>query len=454
MMLVDYLHNIGLTGTKVGCGQGGCGACTVMLSYKNPSTGEPVHSAVNACLRPLCAVDGMTVTTTEGIGNVHQGLDPAQYCIAKNNGSQCGFCTPGFVMNTHAYMQEHPKATQEDLESIYGGNLCRCTGYRPILTGARTLACDYKEACDKSQKCLIDPSLNIQVKDKCAKIVLEEIPSQGMLHFSGNGREWYRPNTLAEVMSLKKQFVKEHGRESVKLVFGNTASGIYPDEKPKYLIDISRIKELTILKKSDSEVIIGATTPIQKMLEFAATVAKQVGKEKGQGLEALAYHGQFIAGLQVRSAGSVAGNIFITRDHASHGGAFPSDLYTVLSALGTRVTIASEEYEGGSKQFDLIDMPATETLPEDSIIISFTIPYARKAEYLQTYRIARRPQMAHPIVNAGFRVSLDDHDQVKPHEMSIIYGGLATMIRRCSKTEQFLVGRNGILTHCAQLSPY
>ena len=141
MMLVDYLHAVGLTGTKIGCGQGGCGACTVMLSYSDPSTGDPVHSPVNACLRPLCAVDGIMVTTTEGIGNVHQELDPAQYCIAKNNGSQCGFCTPGFVMNTHAYMQHHPEATQDELENIYGGNLCRCTGYRPILTGVRTLAC-------------------------------------------------------------------------------------------------------------------------------------------------------------------------------------------------------------------------------------------------------------------------------------------------------------------------
>lgn len=88
MLLVDYLHSVGLKGTKIGCGQGGCGACTVMLSYNDQSTGNPVHFSVNACLRPLCACDGMYVTTTEGIGNVHEGLDPAQYCIAKNNGSQ------------------------------------------------------------------------------------------------------------------------------------------------------------------------------------------------------------------------------------------------------------------------------------------------------------------------------------------------------------------------------
>lgn len=445
VMLVDYLHSLGLTGTKIGCGQGGCGACTVMLSFKDPATGEAVHAPINSCLRPLCALDGMMVTTTEGIGNVHQELDPAQYCIAKNNGSQCGFCTPGFVMNTHAYLQGHPEATQKDLESIYGGNLCRCTGYRPILTGARTLACDYNAGCDKSQKCLIDSSCDVRVKKGLTRIDVEKLSSintpKRLLHFSGSGREWFRPYTIEEVMSIKKAFVKEKGRESVKLVFGNTASGIYPNEKPLCLIDISHIQALKALMKTEYGIKVGATISIQKLLEFAGEVAKEVGSEKGRGLEALVYHGQFIAGLQVRSAGSIAGNIFITRDHAFHGAAFPSDLFTVLSALGAQITIASGQYEGGVRQFDLINMPATEELPEDAVIVSFDIPYTKKGEYVQTYRIARRPQMAHPIVNAGFRVGLDEEDKVKPGEISLVYGGLATMIQRCFKTEDFLKGK-------------
>lgn len=449
LMLVDYLHSVGLTGTKIGCGQGGCGACSVMLSYNDPSTGKPVHFPINACLRPLCAVDGCLVTTTEGIGNVQQGLDPAQYCIAKNNGSQCGFCTPGFVMNTHAYLQLHPKATQQELENIYGGNLCRCTGYRPILAGVRTLACDYKTECDKSCECLIDPACKPRVKDKLTQIDLEPLPASTLparlLHFSGRGREWFRPNTLEEAMRLKKQFVRAHGRERVKLVFGNTASGVYPDEKPVCLIDISCIPALKIMTKNETGITVGATTSIQRLLEFAELVAKEVGSENGfslcVGLESLVYHGQFIAGLQVRSAGSIAGNIFMTRDHAARGGAFPSDLFTVLATLGTQMTIASSQYEGGCRQFDIIDMPATAELPEDAIIVSFDIPYTRKAEYLQTYRIARRPQMAHPIVNAGFRVLLDEADRVQPKEATIVYGGLATMIRRCSVTEQFLEGK-------------
>lgn len=445
ILLTDYLHSVGLTGTKLGCWQGGCGACTVMISHRDPSTGQAVHRPVNSCLRPLCAVDGMVVTTTEGIGNVHDGLDPAQYCIARENGSQCGFCTPGFVMNTHAYLQHNPEATQQQLESIFGGNLCRCTGYRPILSAVRTLACDYDAKCDKSQKCMIDPSFEVKVNEKLAVIDLDRLPAHNLparqLHFTGSGREWFRPNSLAELLRLKGELVKSAGRQSVRLVFGNTASGIYAHERPLYFIDISRVPELTALVENESGITVGATTPIQTMLEFAEKTARKVKGEKARGLEALVYHGQFIAGLQVRSAGSVAGNIFITRDHANKGEPFPSDLFTSMSALGTRITIASEKYDNGREVFDLIDMPEIESLPEDATIVSFDIPFNRAGEYVQTYRIARRPQMAHPIVNAGMRVMLGKDGKVAPGELTIIFGGLSTMIYRARKTESFLHGK-------------
>ena len=439
--LADYLRSMGLTGTKLGCEQGGCGACTVMLSHRH-SAEEAIHQPINSCLRLICSLDGYTVTTTEGIGNVHEGLDPAQYCIAKNNGSQCGFCTPGFVMNTHAYLQNHPQATKADLEKIYGGNLCRCTGYRPILTGVRTLASDYQAMNDKSQQCLIDPSFDVRVKNNLATIDINELPAfdseQRLLHFSYNGREWFRPNTLLDVMRIKKQLVKAHGRDSVKIIFGNTASGVYPDEKPLHWIDLSRIQELALLKKNECGITIGAITPIQTLLEFAEKVANEIGPERGHGLQMLAYHGQFLAGLQVRSAGSVAGNIFMTRDHTSKGSPFPSDLFTVLATLSTEITIASDQYDNQRKRFNLIDMPTTESLPDDAVIVCFDIPFTRKEEHIQTYRIARRPQMAHPIVNAGFRVCLNRDRKVGSNEIAIIYGGLATMIHRCSKTEKFL----------------
>jgi len=443
--LVDYLHGAGLTGTKVGCGEGGCGACTVMLTYREAASGAIVHRAVNACLRPLCAVSGMIVTTTEGIGNVHDGMDPVQYQIAANNGSQCGFCTPGFVMNTHAFLQQNPNATERQIEDIFGGNLCRCTGYRPILDGARTLACDHDPSghgC--TTPCELDPTFTLKTRPELAKIRTDVLPPACVpprsLHFSGSGIEWFRPSTLAELYKLKRQCTESFGREGVRIIFGNTASGIYPNERPRCVIDITRIAELGQLVELDSGIRVGASVPIQTLMDFATEVAARLPEDEATGLAALVRHAKFIAGYQVRSAGSVAGNICMTRAHARHGSGFPSDLFTVLAALGTTITIGSNEYERGAQSFPLIEMPATELLPSDAVVLSFQIPFTRAGEFVQTYRIARRPQMSHPIVNAGLRCRVDHHGNVLPGEVTIVFGGLASFHWRATRTEEALFG--------------
>mmetsp|Transcript_11610 Transcript_11610/g.27586 ORF Transcript_11610/g.27586 Transcript_11610/m.27586 type:complete len:213 (-) Transcript_11610:34-672(-) len=140
--LLQYLRELGLTGTKLGCGEGGCGACTVMVSRFHG--GKILHQAVNACLAPIYSVEGCHVVTVEGIGNPRDGLHPVQEQLAKSHGSQCGFCTPGFVMSMYALLrsrgQEGKQVTEADIETSLGGNLCRCTGYRPILDAFRVFA--------------------------------------------------------------------------------------------------------------------------------------------------------------------------------------------------------------------------------------------------------------------------------------------------------------------------
>ncbi|KAF8057662.1 XDH1 [Scenedesmus sp. PABB004] len=141
--LLQWLRETGLTGTKLGCGEGGCGACTVMLSHWEG--GRPVHRAVNACLCPLYAVEGMHVVTVEGIGSVRGGLHPVQAALAGSHGSQCGFCTPGFVMSMYALLRARAAdgagaPSEEEIEECLAGNLCRCTGYRPILDAFKVFA--------------------------------------------------------------------------------------------------------------------------------------------------------------------------------------------------------------------------------------------------------------------------------------------------------------------------
>ena len=159
LLLVDYLRSaeVGLTGTKIGCKQGGCGACTVLLSTYDADARRVTHRSINSCMRPLAALDGAMVTTVEGLGSVDGAVSPVQYCLAKNNGTQCGYCTPGWVTSAHGLLaargvdvlnfdtstdrvdpsdpQFGNLPTMQELQEHFDGNLCRCTGYRPILFG-------------------------------------------------------------------------------------------------------------------------------------------------------------------------------------------------------------------------------------------------------------------------------------------------------------------------------
>lgn len=165
LKLVTYLReHAGLCGTKLSCGEGGCGACTVVLSHRPLDPVVPralhtatcddgtaaapalVHRAVNACLFPVCALDGIAVTTVEGIGSTATGLHDVQRRLADSNGTQCGFCTPGWVMNMYELVQQQEssseKLTRRAVEDHFDGNLCRCTGYRPILEAFHSFAAD------------------------------------------------------------------------------------------------------------------------------------------------------------------------------------------------------------------------------------------------------------------------------------------------------------------------
>ena len=127
-----------LCGTKLGCGEGGCGACTVMVSKYNRKEKRIEHLSVNACLAPIASMHGLAVTTVEGIGSTKMSLHAIQERIAKFHGSQCGFCTPGIVMSMYTLLRNKPIPSSEDLDVYFQGNLCRCTGYRPIIEAFRT----------------------------------------------------------------------------------------------------------------------------------------------------------------------------------------------------------------------------------------------------------------------------------------------------------------------------
>ncbi len=136
--LLTYLRlKLGYSGTKLGCAEGGCGACTVMMSKYDRESRTIKHMSVNACLAPVCSMHGLAVTTVEGIGSTRGKLHVVQERIAKAHGSQCGFCTPGMVMSMYTLLRNNPRPSMQDIDEYFQGNLCLCTGYRPIIEGFR-----------------------------------------------------------------------------------------------------------------------------------------------------------------------------------------------------------------------------------------------------------------------------------------------------------------------------
>jgi xanthine dehydrogenase/oxidase len=187
LTLLDYLrYTAGLTGTKGSCRQGGCGACTVMMD----------GLAINACLRPLAACDGKTLLTVEGFGNARDGYSKVQDAIAKGNGSQCGFCTPGMVMNMHSLLATKPEATVADVEAHFDGNICRCTGYRPILAAFHQLVTDEPGV---ATGCCTSP---------CAGN-FSGAASTPPKHFTGRGSEWIEPTALSDLAGAIRRYERE-----------------------------------------------------------------------------------------------------------------------------------------------------------------------------------------------------------------------------------------------------
>jgi len=144
--VLEYLRAEGLTGTKLVCGEGGCGACTVICSSRDAVTREIRHRPLNSCLTTIGELDGCHVTTVEGLAKNGDKpiLHPISHAMSYSHGSQCGYCTPGMVMSMYGLWNKSKEIQVKDIEEHLDGNLCRCTGYRPILQAFQPFAKDYQ----------------------------------------------------------------------------------------------------------------------------------------------------------------------------------------------------------------------------------------------------------------------------------------------------------------------
>ncbi|XP_071977277.1 aldehyde oxidase-like [Engystomops pustulosus] len=465
LMLLPYLRKkLLLTGTKYGCGGGGCGACTVMVSTIDPVTKKIVHYSANACLIPLCALHGAAVTTVEGIGSTTTRLHPVQERIAKAHGSQCGFCTPGMVMSMYSLLRNHPQPSMQQINEALGGNLCRCTGYRPIVDGCRTF-CNKEDCCQLKENgtCNVNGDTANGVNgvnkphdsvsgDVCKGLFKEDNflpldPTQELIFppeliligneskreliFRGERITWFSPASLSELLNLKVQYPK------APLVVGNTAVG--PEMKFRgvfhpVIIFPARIVELHIVTESDTGITVGAACSLTVLKDTLSNAVSRLPEEKTKLYHALLQQLGTLGGAQIRNTASLGGNI-ISRSTTS-------DLNPVLAAGGCVLNLASKD---GTRQVPLdesfFSTSGTSFPKPEEILVSVHIPFSTKGDHVLAIRQAQRRENALPIVVAGMKVHFEESSDIIKG-LRLFYGGLGATTVSAKETSQRLVGKH------------
>ncbi|XP_071706054.1 xanthine dehydrogenase 1-like [Rutidosis leptorrhynchoides] len=475
LTLLEYLRDVGLTGTKLGCGEGGCGACTVMVSYFDQNLKKCVHQAINACLAPLYSVEGMHVITVEGLGNRKFGLHPVQESLASRHGSQCGFCTPGFIMSMYALLRSSKTPpTEEQIEESLAGNLCRCTGYRPILDAFRVFAKtndllytngfvslqeskDGEFICPSTGKpCSCGPNKEtVKQADVChngykavsyneidgSSYTNKEIifPPQLILRKSSylrlngfGGIKWHRPLSLKHVLELKSR------NPDAKLVLGNTEVGIETRLKKIHypvFIAVTHVPELNVLTVNDNGIEIGAGVRLSELQKFLKKLIEERPVYETSACKAITEQIKWFAGTQIRNVASVGGNICTASPI--------SDLNPIWMASGAKFRIVEGKgniRETFAEKFFLSYRKVD--LGQNEILLSVFVPWTRKYEYVKEFKQAHRRDDDIALVNAGMRVFLEKRNEKWiVSDACIVYGGVGPVSLSAVKTNGHLTGK-------------
>jgi xanthine dehydrogenase/oxidase len=334
-------------------------------------------------------------------------------------------------------LQDNPEPSAQQIEDRFDGNICRCTGYRSILNAMQSFANDRTVS-------------NITRYDEHdLKAFNETLP----LQFNGSGYQYFRPTSLRDVMELLSRF--QAPQATVKLLNGNTSVGIYKRDvyDPKVWLDVSRVPEIMHLRElSESDqglpnrthpyssgIVVGGGVTFAELLEFLERFIPSKDPTLVKGLTALQLHVKRIANVQVREVASVGGNIMLAKNHEYDGIPFPSDFVTAAGTLGAWVAYRTPETPDLDALVPLMNMPSSRQFATGVFITKVIIPFSHSDTFVQTYKVARRMQNSHAIVNAGFNCRLDASGNVL--KATIIIGNIASFAISASRTSEYLVGK-------------
>ncbi|KAM7259417.1 hypothetical protein ACFE04_015158 [Oxalis oulophora] len=419
--LLEFLRSqTSFKSVKLGCGEGGCGACVVLLSKYDPLLDKVDDFTVSSCLTLLCSVDGCSITTSEGLGNSKDGFNSIHKRIAGFSATQCGFCTPGMCVSlcsalVNAEKTDRPnppqgfsKLTVSEAEKAILGNLCRCTGYRPIADTCKSFASDvdmedlgfnsfWKKGETKEEMVSKLPLYKPGNVNTFPEFLKKEIKSTGNLDLGSNF--WYTPFSFEEL-----QHLMDISDTRIKLAAGNTGISYYKElEWYDKFIDLRRIPQLSIIKRGEDGIEIGATVTISKAIE---ALRQEQGKNSSELVfEKIANHLEKVASVFVRNMATIGGNLVLAQKYS-----FPSDIATVLISINAMVNLTSDSKHEKISLEDFLERPP---LDSKTVVLSVEIPHkaptksiSRKTitkQLFETYRAAPRPLgNALPYLNAAF----------------------------------------------------
>ncbi|CAD7078516.1 unnamed protein product [Hermetia illucens] len=406
-----------LFGTKFYCFEGGCGCCTVTVRFRHPVTHQYQSRGVYTCLTLLNICHGWDIVTIEGLGNRADGYHPLQERLAHFNGSQCGFCSPGFIMQMYSLLEgTKGKITSKEIENSFGGNLCRCTGYRPILDTMKSFAsdCEYEFLENDIEDLRLCPKVG-KVCDRNCKI-----PRKLRVDRT---RAWYHPQSLPEVFDILDSINDSH----YMLVAGNTSQGIYRSRDIEIFIDVNNVTELRSYEVGNV-VELGGNMPLTEVIDVLKSTSELRGFEY---FRELLKHLDAVASVQVRNLGTIAGNLMIKYEHNE----FVSDIFAMLLTVDARIIIANTSSHVSVTLLEFLNFNMTR-----QIIVKIVLPqWDKDTTMYGTYKIEPRAQHSHAFVNAGFLFSVSG---TKILTSRVVFGGINSQFNESTATKRFFKGRN------------
>jgi xanthine dehydrogenase small subunit len=404
MMLLDYLReNEGSTGTKEGCGEGDCGACTIALGRLR--NGKLTYEAVNSCIQLLGQVDGTEIVTVEDLVQSGGTLHPVQLAMVENHASQCGFCTPGFIMSIFTlYQATEGPVSRDEINDTIAGNLCRCTGYRPIVDAALA-------ACAEPRK----DRFRTGAGDMMGVL---QFLSDGEDVFVGDDETFFA--APASLDSLAALYLKH---PDATIVAGGTDVGLWVTKQlrdiPK-VIHIGKVAGLDTVEDTGHEIIIGAGATY-------AQAEPHLGKIDPDIAELL----RRLGSKQVRATGTVGGNVA--------NGSPIGDTPPVLIALEAKVELR--------KGRQVRSMPVEEFYIEygkqkrepGELVTAITVPRLDPNHIFRCYKVTKRFDQDISAVMAAFRFAVNADGLIT--DCRLAYGGMAGVPKRASNAEAALVGQ-------------